>query len=78
MTAHVQHGDQIPSGYDDVMRVLECLPILVRETRRRKGQSLREAAKASGTSFSTLSRVETRTGDPALSSVYAILRWVAS
>lgn len=66
------------AGYEDVLAVLDALPVLVRETRRRKGQSLREAATASGCSFSTISRCESRKGDPSLSSIAAILRWVAS
>lgn len=44
--------------YGELATIVESLPMLVREHRRRKGLSLREAAKEIGCSFSTLTRFE--------------------
>lgn len=66
-----------PGGYDDLIMVLGDLPVICRETRRRKRQSMREAADQAGISASTFCRVEARTGDPSLANIVAILRWAA-
>lgn len=65
-----------PTGYDEVIGVLESLPVIVREARRRKGLSLRSAAEEIGVSFSTMSRIEAGHGC-VLESAIAVLWWAA-
>lgn len=64
-----------PTGYAELLQVLADLPVIVRETRRRKQQSLREAARESGVDASTLNRTEQGKSDPSLKNVVGILRW---
>src|SRR4249919_1349584 len=45
-------------GYDDLIVVLETLPLLIRETRRRKGLSLRAAGNVLGVTHPTIMRWE--------------------
>jgi transcriptional regulator with XRE-family HTH domain len=71
-------SSSVPGGYDDLLSVLGELPVICRETRRRKRLSMREAGEQAGISPSTFCRVEARTGDPSLSAIVAILRWAAS
>jgi len=68
-----------PATYDDLIAVLDVLPVLLRETRRRKGLSTREAAAQLGVSFSSVSRWE-RAGQcvPDRPAIIRILRWAAS
>lgn len=47
-----------PTSYDELASLVENLPLLVREKRRREGLSIREAARQVGCSFSTLHRFE--------------------
>ncbi len=63
--------------YTELLAVLECLPLLVREARRRKGHSIRASARVCGMSFSTISRFENRVGDIQLDGVCALIRYVA-
>lgn len=72
MSAHER-----PTSYGELVRVMECLPMLVRETRRRRGLSLRAAAKDAGVGFNTLTRFE-QGDDVVLSNAVALLRWVAA
>lgn len=67
------------AGYDDLIGVLETLPVILRETRRRKGLSTREAADQLGVSFSSVSRWE-RVGQcvPDRPAIIRILRWADS
>lgn len=51
-------GDGTPTSYEELAAVVESLPMLVREKRRRCGLSLREAAVEIGCSFSTITRFE--------------------
>lgn len=44
--------------YEELAQVVDSLPMLVREKRRREGLSLRGAAKQIGCAFSTLDRFE--------------------
>lgn len=64
-----------PTGYDELLQVLADLPVIVRETRRRKQQSFREAARESGVDAATLNRTEHGKGDPSLKNIRGILRW---
>ncbi len=66
-----------PTSYAELVSVLQALPLLVREKRRRDGLSIRAAAKLVGVSFGTLNRFETGE-DIVLSNAVALLRWVAT
>lgn len=66
------------SSYAEVIAVIEALPVLVRETRRRRGLSLRQAARNIGSvEASTLHRFE---GGQQIHSgnLLALLRWVGT
>jgi transcriptional regulator with XRE-family HTH domain len=66
-------------GYDEVIAILEVLPVILREARRRKGLSTREAADQLGVSFSSVSRWERpQQCMPDRPAVIRILRWAAS
>lgn len=60
---------------DELAKTLEFLPALVREARRQRRMTLREAADATGVSFNAISRFE-RGGDMMLSSAIALVRWL--
>lgn len=63
------------SPYDELIDLIANLPVLVRETRRRRGLSIRATAEATGMSFATISRAEsgsTLQGD----NLTALLRFV--
>ena len=47
-----------PPTYSDLIRLVEAIPLLTLETRRRRGLSLRPAADEIGISGSTLLRIE--------------------
>lgn len=64
-----------PASYDELVAVLKNLPLLVRETRRRRGMSLRATAEAVGCSFSTVTRVEAGE-DLVLSNAVDIIEWI--
>jgi ribosome-binding protein aMBF1 (putative translation factor) len=68
-------ADRAPSSYAELVSVLDSLPVLVRERRRRLGLSLRSAATAIGTDASTLIRFETGKGT-AFPLVRRLLLWV--
>lgn len=70
----VQH---LPS-YTDLADLLERLPVLVRETRRRKGLSLRQAEAECGVSTGTLSRFEAGRLDCSLRNAQRLLRWLGT
>jgi transcriptional regulator with XRE-family HTH domain len=63
------------SAYDEVIQLIESLPVMVRETRRRRQMSLREAAVSAGCSFSTISRIEQGKGTASLESFVVLLKW---
>jgi transcriptional regulator with XRE-family HTH domain len=67
-----------PVGYGEILSVLDALPVIVREARRRKGLSLRDAGAAAGVAPSTLLRVEDGLLDCRLESAKALLRWASS
>jgi transcriptional regulator with XRE-family HTH domain len=64
-------------SYDEVIAVLEAVPVILRETRRRKGCSLRQAGAELGLSNTGVLQVE-RVGNPTLATTIAVLRWAAS
>lgn len=64
-----------PTSYAELADVLGNLPLLLRETRRRRGLSLRAASRELGMSFSTVARFENGE-DIVLSNAVDILRWV--
>lgn len=66
------------AGYAELIEVLEALPLLVREHRRRLKLTLREAGERAGVGFNTLYRLESRVGDCSLSNALAILRWLGA
>lgn len=70
-------SDAAPTSYDEILDVLDRLPLLVRETRRRRGLSLRAAARESGVGFANLSRCENGAGMH-MSTVVPLLRWVGT
>lgn len=59
-----------------VAQVVEDLPRLVRETRERRGLSVRRAAAEARVSSTNLIRYE-RGGDCQVGTVLALLRWLA-
>ena len=66
-----------PPGYGELAEILTALPLLVREKRRRLGLSLRDVAKVSAISVSTVCRCEAGY-DMRLSSVLELLEWVGA
>jgi len=63
------------STYAELAAVLESLPIVLRETRRARGLSIRACARQAGLSFSTVHRIEN--GDDAvMSNVITLMRWI--
>lgn len=66
-----------PSSYADLIAVMEALPVLVREKRRRLRMSCRAAERATGIGISTFSRVENGEG-MALTTALDLLRWVGA
>jgi len=63
-------------SYAEIARVVELLPTLVREKRRRDGLSLRAAGDQTGVAASTLMRFEHGTGGVSWEKVPVLLRWV--
>lgn len=63
------------TSYTELAEVLEWLPLLCREKRRREGISLRTAGEQMGLSFGTVSRIENRQGAH-MHNVVLILRWL--
>ena len=63
------------SSYSELADVLDMLPSLCREKRRREALSLRQAAEQIGISFSVITRFESGTGVH-LDSAKAVLLWL--
>lgn len=61
--------------YREIADLLDDLPIALRTVRRSRGLSLREVARQTGISFSTVLRIEAGEGCH-LDNVLAILRWL--
>lgn len=70
--------DGPPTGYTELVEVLEALPTLVREKRRREGLSLRDAAEQAGISAATILRFERGDGVDFRGTALPLLKWVAS
>lgn len=64
-----------PSSYSELASVIEKLPILVKENRRRLGLSIRGAATEIDCAFSTISRIENYKNIN-LANTVSILRWL--
>jgi DNA-binding XRE family transcriptional regulator len=64
------------TSYDELAQLLDQLPFLVRETRRRRGLTQRAAADEIGCGFSTISRLEAGGADCSLTNAIALLRWI--
>lgn len=64
------------TDYDEVIRVIRNLSGLVAKKRHRDGISLREAARQSGVSFSTIQRLEVTDGKVHVDTLLALLEWV--
>lgn len=64
-----------PTPYTELADVLTNLPMLCREKRRRRGLSMRTAAKEIGIGFTTVHRFENGGGAHS-DNVAAILRWI--
>jgi hypothetical protein len=62
-------------SYSEVAEVLDQLPMLCREKRRREELSLREAAAQMGVAFSVVHRFENGTGVH-MDSAKAVLHWL--
>lgn len=71
-------SDGPPTGYTELVEVLEALPTLVREKRRRESLSLREAAEQAGTSAATILRFERGDSVDFRGTALPLLKWVAS
>jgi DNA-binding transcriptional regulator YiaG len=68
-----------PSSYPEIIDVLESLPVMLRETRRRKGLSLRQAAEELDVSFSSVTRWERgQTVGLGIKVIVRVLRWIAT
>lgn len=61
--------------YAELADVLAALPTLLREARRARRLSMREAGRQLGMSASTVMRIEAGDGG-ALSNALAVLRWL--
>lgn len=65
------------SSYAELAGLLDALPVLLREARRRRRLTMREAAAEMGCSISTVCRIEAGE-DCVLSNALAVLRWLGS
>lgn len=65
------------SSYAELLDLLDHLPVLVREKRRREGLSIRRAAEQNDVSFSTLDRVE-KGAECSLAVAKSLLAWVGA
>jgi ribosome-binding protein aMBF1 (putative translation factor) len=63
-------------SYADVISIIDQLPMMVKEKRRQRGLSLREAAEESGVSFNAISRFE-RGGITMSDHLRKLLDWVS-
>lgn len=66
-----------PLGYDEIIEVVEMLPELVRDKRRREGLSLRKVEEQTGMSASTVLRFEQRLGNVQAVHLITLLKWVS-
>ena len=66
------------SSYEELLNLLDGLPMLVRETRRRRGMSMRAVHAVTGVAASTIQRCEAGTQDVSLDNAKTLLRWVGT
>lgn len=75
-----QHDSALANNlapYHQLIAVIEDLPTIVRETRRRRRMSLRDVEAMTGVALNTLSWFERRVGSVKVETVVALLRFVA-
>lgn len=65
-------------SYSEVVDILDSLPRIIRETRRRKGLSLRAAGREAGLSFMTIDRAERGVVEGNITTLRALLLWADS
>ncbi len=66
------------SSYEELLNLLDGLPMLVRETRRRRGMSMRAVQAVTGVAASTIQRCEAGEQDVSLTNAKVLLRWVGT
>lgn len=71
------NAERVPASYDELLAILDNLPLLVLEKRRRRQLPLRAAAAEAGLSFTAVYRFEKGEGCK-LETALALLRWVAT
>ena len=64
------------SSYEELVSLLESLPLLVREARRRRRMSIRAAAASAGIDPTTFNRCEQSAVNMQLSTALPLLRWI--
>lgn len=62
--------------YSEIADVLDALPVIIREARRARGLSLRDAADQIGCSYASLHRFENNIRHVSRSAIPPILRWL--
>jgi transcriptional regulator with XRE-family HTH domain len=65
------------SPYEDLLGILAGLPLLVRETRRRRRMSMRDVSAVTGVSAPTIQRCEQGEQEVSLTNATRLLRWLA-
>lgn len=66
---------QKPTPFTEMVQVIDELPVILRNARRARGASLRDAAEQSGASFNALSRLE-RGKECSVSTLRSVLIWL--
>lgn len=69
--------DGSPTPYAELAAVLDALPLLVREARRRRSHSLRAAEEETGVPFNTIRRLESGEALPMMKHAAALLRYIS-
>lgn len=69
--------DGSPTPYAELAAVLDALPLLVREARRRHGHSLRMVEEQTGVPFNTIRRLEGGEAWPMMKHAAALLRYIS-
>ncbi len=78
MTAELEGPDKL-TGYEELIDVLVSLRVILRETRRRKALSMREAGDVIGVAASTIMRWERgETVGLGVEGIVKVLRWADS
>lgn len=65
------------SPYSELLGILEGLPLLVRETRRRRQLSMRKVAELTGVTAPTIQRCEAGEQEVSLTNAKRLLWWLA-